>query len=318
MSSRGALPPSAIRLVLAALEAPLARLSPSALTRRAADAEALIESGIIKPGGHEPVTTAADDFSDTPVAVSWDQNRGSFGYFSGIEGWREVPGEQITYYDVEVVRFLTVLLQKCDVSLKTEAIVPDYLWQVGSARSSNRPKRTPLWFGRRLFVSELWRKMETTLRNRASQDRRIILTSTDVERIPTSSLRCMFISIADIVDTDMQLIDPAALSIRLGDVRIQDVDGEPIKLIDDARTVILLGQTFRIRGLLQRDLIKRLHSHYLIGEHPVACAKLLEDIEAGDQTRIKDLFRRSPAWGHLLMERRGMCGFCLPGVLDQS
>src|SRR5437870_2849433 len=110
----------AVRLVLAALEAPLARLSPAVVKRRAADVAPLVKAGIIKPGGHEPITTASDDFSDAPVSLSWNQDRGCFGYFSGVQGWREVSNQQVTFYDIDISRFLRTLTHKCDIAGKVE------------------------------------------------------------------------------------------------------------------------------------------------------------------------------------------------------
>jgi hypothetical protein len=308
----------AVRLVLAALEAPLARLPPAIVRQHLSYVARLAQTGIIKPAGHEPVITASDDFSDSPVSLSWDENRGAYGYFSEVYGWREVSHDCLMSYDIDAARFMAVLMRTSDIAGEPEELLASYLWSLGSVRLSKHQNRVPVLFGRRLLDDEIWRKIEILLRNRPSQEHRILLTSADADRVPIVLRRCTVVSVEDVLESSGVQIDPATLSLRTGQTHALHTN-EPVQLFADGRTVIFLGRTFRFpKGDRQREVIRRLYSYYLSDEHPVSSAKLVEDLELGDNTRLKDLFNKSSAWGELLIERHGMCGFCLPGLFDDK
>jgi hypothetical protein len=309
-----ALSASAVALALAALQTPLARLAPAILRRRRKDAGQLLEAGLIKPAGHEPFATATDDFSDTPLSLTWDSEREAFGYFSETGGWRDVSNEETTPYQIDVSRFLSAMTQKISITGKPAELLQSYLWLLGSARLPGRSKRLPLLFCRRLQDGDLWRKVETLLRNKPSQEPRIVLTSTPADHIPDTQL-CFVIPFVDVIDSITQQVDAAALSKRIG--QTDAASDEPLKLLADGKTVIFLGKTYLlVKGVRQRELVQVLYRYYLRGEHPVASGKLLEELELGSSTRIRDLFKGSPVWRTLVFEKNGMCGFCFPGVFD--
>lgn len=313
MSSSSPLSRSAISLVLAALEAPLARFSPSVVKRRAPDARQLLDAGIIKRGGHEPITTAADDFSDAPLDLTWDADRSSFGYFSALHGWREVPPEQLTYYGIDVPRLLSAVGHQCGIAMKVEELVDSHFWAIGSIRLGKRPKRTPVMFGRRLHDPAVASEIEAFLRNRPSEDRRIILTSTSANRLSGRYRGCTVVAIADVLrSSDSLAVDPLLLALRYDQVEISDPQAALV--VSGGGTMArLLGRTFRFkRGTKQQQVIQYLYDRYLDGCRSIPSAEIVEDLEFGDKVRVRDIFKGNRAWGELIEERDRMCGFCLP------
>src|SRR5689334_18989968 len=113
--NRRPLPESAVRLVLAALEAPQAKLSSGTITRHAGEAAHLKMARISMPYGHLPVITASDDFSDSPVTLSWNEDRETFGYSSEVHGWREVDHDRITMHSIDIAVLTKALTEKCDI-----------------------------------------------------------------------------------------------------------------------------------------------------------------------------------------------------------
>jgi hypothetical protein len=313
MSRPDALSPSAIRLVLAALEAPLARLSPSVIKQRAADARQLMNAGIIKAGGHEPVATASDDFSDTPLALTWDADRGSFGYFSPVHGWREVPHEQLTFYEVDVARLLSAVGQQCGIATVLEELVPLHFWAIGAVRLGKRPKRTPIMFGRRLQDSAVAGEIEAVLRDRPSPDRRIILTSTSTSLLSGRYRGCTVVAIWDVLRSPHSLaVDPVLLGLRYDHVEISDPQAALV-VSAGGTEARLLGRTFRFkRGTKQQQIIQYMFERYSEGRRWIPSAEILEELGLGDNARIRDIFKGNEAWGELIRERDRMCGFCLP------
>ena len=93
-------------------------------------------------------------------------------------------------------------------------------------------------------------------------------------------------------------------------------DKVPLVVIADGREVRLLGRIFRFpKGVDQRRIICLLYERYLRGQYWVSTDEIVAELDLRDGARIRDFFKKSPAWGHLLIERGGMCGFCLDADL---
>jgi hypothetical protein len=83
--------------------------------------------------------------------------------------------------------------------------------------------------------------------------------------------------------------------------------------LNDGKEVRFYGQVFSfLKGVQQRRVICYLHSQHLRGKREVATEKIVADLGLPAGTRIRDLFRKSSAWDHLLTEKRGVCRFCWP------
>ena len=90
------------------------------------------------------------------------------------------------------------------------------------------------------------------------------------------------------------------------------VAGGELQVFGDGREVHLQGEVFSFpRGDTQRRVIMLLYDAYLKGETKVLSSRIVTELDLGPSTRLRDVFKRHPAWGRLLSEAAGMCGFCL-------
>jgi hypothetical protein len=303
---------AAMPLLLAALESPTARLSASMTRHHPTETAWLKGAGLLKGAGHEPVTTVQDDHSDLPVAVTWSEN-GSYGYFSESAGWVPVDNEKLETLDVDVPALCQVLTRRLSLPSKAfTAIVRDHLWDLGSTYLGHRPTPTPILFGRWLSDPQVWAQIELALKNRPSTHRRLLITSTDSARLPSQPDKCVVVSVADVVDAGVSLeIDPDVLNLRLAGVPVLD-KAEPLTITGEGREVRFLGQIYRFKGDKQRLVICLLHARLRKGDLRVSSAEIAAELELAPTTRVRDLFKHHEAWGRLLDQKAGMCGFCWP------
>jgi hypothetical protein len=303
---------AAMPLLLAALESPTSRLSASMARRHPAETAWLKRLGLLKGAGHEPVITVDDGHSDLPVTVTWSEN-GGYGYFSETAGWIRVDNDKLETLGVDVAAVCGVITRRLGLPSKPiVAIVPDHLWDLGSAYLGHRPAPTPILFGRRLRDPQVWGQVELTLKNRPFAQRRLLITSTDSSQLPSGSHNCVLVSLANVVDAQGSMeIDADVLDLRLAGVPVLD-KGQPLAVIGEGREVRFFDDVYRIKGDKQRLVISLLHSRYLKGELQVSSAEIAAELELSPNTRVRDLFKKHEAWGRLLSEKGGMCGFCWP------
>jgi hypothetical protein len=288
-------------------------MSAAAAIRQRGDSARLAKAGMIKLSGHDLVITPSDDFSDAPVLLSWDQDKGRFGYFNEVLGWREVAHDRVKTYEADISAFLSILTHKCSMTGKPEELVPRHLWHLGFMRMGNRPKRTPVLFGRRLYDSDVWSKIQTVLRDKPSEQRRVILTSTDPSRFPGELRGCTVIAISDAVrSSDHLAVDPALVALGYDKIDVIPAQ-EPLVVLRNGAEVRLLGRTYLFpRGLKQRKIVCYMYQNYLQGQRWTSSSEIAAEVDLADTTRIRDVFKKSAAWGKLLTERDGLCSFCLP------
>jgi hypothetical protein len=55
-----------------------------------------------------------------------------------------------------------------------------------------------------------------------------------------------------------------------------------------------------------------MYQKYLQGQRWTSSSEIAAEVDLADTTRMRDVFKKSAAWGKLLTERDGMCSFCLP------
>ncbi|MBZ0140017.1 MAG: hypothetical protein K8H87_09625 [Pseudorhodoplanes sp.] len=308
-----ALDRQAVEVLLSALEAPRPALSASALQSFPAQVGAqLIAAALIKPGGHEAVATSLADHDDSPVTLTWSAEHRGFGYFSPAAGWVGVSHADIDRYGVDLSGVMAALTAKMQLSPKAapSVLVADHLWDIGKSRFGQRPHQTPIMFGRRLHDVGTWQAVRRTLGARPSQQRRVILTSTRPDRLPEPLAGNVLISVHDALGDGLAL-DPAIIAARLDRLPVADTS-DPIVLIGDGKEVRLFGETFRFpKGVRQRQIIRHMHDRYRQGHRWTSTEEIVTTLELRPNARIRDFFKKSPAWNRLLTERSGMCGFCL-------
>ena len=87
----------------------------------------------------------------------------------------------------------------------------------------------------------------------------------------------------------------------------------PAQLIDpspDFRVVRALGQSFHFKkGEQQRRIIEYMYQRWLDGDDRVSVAEIIAELDLPEKTRIRDTFKRHPAWGVLLTEGDGSAQF---------
>jgi hypothetical protein len=302
-----------IEVLLSALEAPRPTLSAAALQSFPAQVGAqLIAAGLIKPDGHEQVATSLADHDDSPVTLTWSADQQGFGYFSPASGWVSIPHADIQRYSVDLANVMAALTVKMQLSPKTAptVLVVDRLWEIGKSRFGQRAHQEPIMFARRLHDVGTWQAVRRTLEARPSQQRRVVLTSTSPDRLPELPAGNVLISIHDVLGDGLAL-DPAMISSRLDRFPLVDTSN-PIVLIGDGKEVRLFGEVFRFpKGVRQRQIIRFIHERYRQGQFWTSTEEIVATLELRTNARIRDFFKKSPAWNRLLTERNGMCGFCL-------
>jgi hypothetical protein len=308
-----ALDRQAIEVLLSALEAPRPALSAAALQSFPAQVGAqLIAAALIKPDGHESVGTALTDHDDVPVMLTWSADHRGFGYFSPTAGWISVPHADIASYSIDVSGVMSALTAKMHFSTRSAptVLIADHLWEIGKTRFGQRTHQTPIMFGRRLHDVGTWQSVRRALEIRPSEQRRVILTSTRSDRLPEAAAGHVLISIHDVIGDGLAL-DPALIAARLDRLPVGDT-GDPIMLIGDGKEVRFFGERFRFpKGVKQRQIICHIHERYRQGHRWTSTDEIVTTLDLRANARIRDFFKKSPAWNRLLTERDGMCGFCL-------
>ncbi|MGD9924945.1 MAG: hypothetical protein AB7V13_26375 [Pseudorhodoplanes sp.] len=224
-----------------------------------------------------------------------------------------MPESDIASFAVDLTRFLSVVTGKFRLSgMATSMSEPTGgLWNLGSARFGRRPRRNPVMFARRMHNASVCNAVESAVRRQGNAERMVLLTTTQAELVPAFPRSCEVVSLWDVVDFEKDLlIDPNRIAARLSQ---RPLAGEgDLQVIADGKLVKFFGETFRFeRGVKQREIIRYLFKEYQNGRLLVSSAQIVAELDYPPQTRIRDIFKNSPAWSKLLAEQNGMCGFCL-------
>lgn len=307
---------SAIKLLLDCLESSRPLLSATALQRHPDEASQLKLARLIKPAGHEPMAPATVDDLDAPVSLTWAPDQGGYGYFSQARGWISVPEEALIVWTVDVAALIATVTAKLGLpKTPPTMIVEDCLWDLGAGRIGRRPKRTPIMFARRLGDQRTFKAITAAIRDRPSPERRLVLTSSKLGMLAEPTSGYTMVAVEDVVPTEGNLeLDGTVLALRLDYVPLPNPE-KPIEVFAEGREVHFYGAIFHFtKGFRQREVVNLLYQRHLQGERWVSSAGIVDELEWDPKTRIRDIFKKSPAWGHLLTERHGMCGFCIPDL----
>jgi len=312
----GSLGGEAIELLLQLLELPNPGLSAAmAQDLHREGAAALLSAKLLRPDGHELAVVLADSDDQAPRAVTWDPETCAYRVFADKEGWVVVPEDHLARYVADIpaiFMMLTARLQRLPGAAVREG-APGALWDLGGRRIPGRARLAPVWFARRLSHPGVWPRVKDAIRARPPEHQRIILTSTPAEQLPEPGLpRHVVLSLHDLLVGQADLrIAMESLAARLDDPPA-GTGGTALEVIGDGREVRLHGELFRFpKGETQRRVIVKLYERYLAGEVRVLSSQIVADLDLDPSTRMRDLFKRSPAWGRLLAEKDSMLGFCL-------
>jgi hypothetical protein len=316
--SEARLAPGSVDLLLQLLEAPQPILSGEALAGPYRTAAApLMAGGLLIPAGYEAVATSGSDHDDAPVTLSRSDDGSGFGYFSGHAGWIDVPGQTITRHRLDIMRTLAMLTEGLDVNSRASGacIVEETLWDLGAVRLGQRPRRSSLWFARRLAVPGNHAQAREAARSRPSDGARIVLTSTRPDRCPAEGIGGAVLAwIPDVIEAGKELrIGAGVLAARL-DMMPHPADASAaLRVIGDGRIVYLHGREFRFeKGDTQRRIIMALHRRYLEGRMEVPSAEIVIELGLPTSARIRDYFKNAAHKG-LIFAHGGLCGFNVRG-----
>ena len=306
--------------MLSALEAPKLELSAAALQSFTTDIRVrLLSSGVIKPEGYEAVAVSIDSHDDSPVALTWSREHGSFGYFSSIAGWVTIPHEDIRRYSIEIYAVFSALMSEfwsCRGS--ASIVVADTLWDLGNLRFGRSSRQLPILFARRLHDPARLQAVRRDLLLRPFEGLRIVLTSTHPDGLRETFVHGAIVSIHDVLG-EGATVSPLAIGAHLAQVHMERRGDEVLVLEGGGRVVHLYGETFRFpKGVHQRMIVNLLYQRYLAGVRWVPSDEIVAELDLRDNARIRDYFKKHPAWNRLLTERKGMCGFCLEGLIGQE
>jgi hypothetical protein len=303
---------SAIDLVLQLLEPPEPVISASAiaLSEKCA-AEELIAKNLLVPFGHEQVSSNRDD-DDALASLSQAPNGRGLGYFDARCGWVSSAPEELIRYRLDLDLVLKQMLGALRPSLMPPRnIIEHVLWDAGTIRLGRRLTRPSLWIARRIHHRPVWDKVRTALRGQPASGTRLLIATTRSELLPDSPIRATLLaSAADLFSSKTMSLDARLIAARLDSLPAQ-VEGAVV-LVAGGKLVRLYEKTFDLpKGVQQRNVIAFLYERYREGVLLVSKDELAEAVELKPRTRLRDLFKGSPAWRQLLTERSGLCGFCL-------
>lgn len=302
----------AVDLLLTLMEAPEAVLSGAALQDFYPDAgAALVNAGALKAAGHEPMTTGMADHDDLPVVVTWCPEVGGYAYFSSSAGWVKVDNEGLTRYRVDFDWFLRFIAAAVKVTgvWRWQCLVPEILWDLGDAWIGKR-KATVL-LGRRLSTSGTFDEICDALTRRVGRPPGVLLTTTRrLARHVRLPGQHRILALGDCLrgdgtgfHLDLDVIGGVFAGL------LPQRTPQPIEASADFRIVSAKGETFAFRGDKQRQVIEYLHERWLDGVERVSIAEMMDDLGFPIETRLRDLFKKHPAWKKLLKEEGGSAWF---------
>lgn len=302
----------AVDLLLTLMEAPEARLSGATLQDFYPDAgAALIHANALKADGHEPVITGMADHDDLPVRVTWRIEVGGYAYFSPSAGWVKVESERLTRYRVDFDWFLgfVAVAVKITGSRRWQCLVPGILWDLGEAWIGKR--KATFFLGRRLSTSQTLDEVCDALTRRVGRPPGLLLTTTRRlarhVRIPGQH---RIVTLTDCLRSDNTgpRLDLEVIGGVYAGLRPQRA-AQLIEANADFRIVRAKSETFVFRGDKQRQVIEYMYERWLDGVERVSIAEMMDDLSFPIATRLRDLFKKHPAWEKLVKEEGGSAWF---------
>jgi hypothetical protein len=251
------------------------------------------------------------DLDDPAVAFEWEPDFHAHAAFHQADGWVHADEHSRRRYRLEFAWLLSTIAQQFGIPATTRPapLVPDLLWDLGDAWFGRR--RATVLFGRRLGQSDGQDLVCDGLTRRIGRPPGILLTSTRrTSRHLTVPGQHRVLHLTDCMRGDVPgfAIDTDITSGVLSGLRPQ----RSAQLIDpspDFRIVRAFGQTFTFKGDKQRTIIEHMYGRWLDGEDRVSTAEMIAELDLPERTRVRDNFKKHPAWDVLLTEKQGSCWF---------
>jgi len=276
--------------------------------QRAADC--LIESRLLAEDGIIPIVVMMDDYEDEPVAAEWSPEHKTYGYREKSGRWVEADHRDIAAYKVDFPRAVAGMLVQFDRagSPPPQTLLEGHLLDLGVIRLPGAEKPVPVWFGRCLGTPWVWQKVASFMERRPAVGPRIILTSTQGERIPPSpNKRDVIVAVSDVLAGYGSLaISAEILNARVFPGQVQR--HHPIDHSDDYGIVWLNGQQIPFKGDKKREALRQLFTAYWNNSPRLRTAAVLE--EAGYGTKVNSLPKAFGDTGNWRLFIKYADGYC--------
>lgn len=297
--------------LLQTMEAPQLQVTAAALSLHSSElGDELVKCGLLVSDGYETVLTSPD-FRDRPMSLLWSEDTQSFGYFDAAAGWIKVDHDDVRRFRIDMDRVISSLTSEFGGSsaARSRMLIDDLLWDLGSFRFGNRTKKMPILFARRLSQSESTILVQRVLRSRPLDEVCLLLTSTPSGQLPPLKV-AHIISIRDIIDDGLTL-DPDRIAACL-DRSIAPIPADRIVLLAGGKEIVFFGSSYSFaKGMHQRRIVRLIYDRYSAGDHPLSVEYVVAELDLRPTARIRDFFKKHPAWGVMLFEKDGKCGFVL-------
>lgn len=261
---------AALEVLLSVVEMPEAVISGAVLADYFTEvAGSLFQAGLLKPHDQEAATAFLADHDDVPVTVTQSPNKGGLGYFSPAAGWVSVANDRLTRFRIDFPVLLSRLMVQADVSSRAGpvALVPNLLWEIGDVRLGRRTERVSFWFGRRLHDPAVWQQIANAATVRPAARMRVLLTSTSLDRLPSSLPGHLLVSVRDVLDHSAGLaVHPEILASRLDGTHRPNV-GSAIDLSPDGTRLTINGSVvIHFRSAKHIEIIRALDASHKEGK----------------------------------------------------
>jgi hypothetical protein len=251
------------------------------------------------------------DLDDQPVAFEWEPELQAYAAFHPTAGWVHADQDARRRYRLHFEWLLNVIARQLEVpaSARCICLVADLLWDLGDAWFGKR-KATVL-FARRLGQIDGLDMVCDALTRRVGRPPGILLTTTrrmSRHVVVPGQHRVFYLTECMRGDVPAFALDTHIISGVLSGTYPQ----RPAQLIQpspDFRIVRALEQTFNFKGDKQRTILEYMYSKWLDGHDRVSTAEMIADLGLPLSTRVRDDFKKHPAWDVLLTEKQGSCWF---------
>jgi hypothetical protein len=299
------------KLLLDVVETPSSTISGEVLAGHfSIEGETLQGLNLLSPDGFEALTTSGADHDDTPVTLVWNDEIGSYGYFSPAAGWVSPPPGNMSVYRADPSRFILYTLSHLHLLNRNAAteLMPNFTWDCGDVRLPNRSAPVSIWFARRLSDPEMSPKVCDLLRRRPSERTRIILTSTPSNRLAQQSMEgSAVVCVSDVGECDNPLIaDPERLALRISGTPAPS--NLPVTISGEGRTITVSGKTYNFKGSKQCAVIRFLYDRYMINSPKCSVAEVLDTAGFSDSVNsLTKAFSGNKDWRKIIKQANGVC-----------
>ena len=287
----------AIDLLLLVMETRAAKVQAATLRQVAPRAtDQLLGIKLLVASGHIPVVTAMDDFEDEPIPAEWCAERREYGYHNNVGRWVSVDADELAALAVDYQLLFTKMLISFEraAAARPTSLIDGIVWDLGTIRLTGAKSPVPVWYARRMSDPAVWEKVGALLERRPPDEVRVVLTSTQGDRIPmTANKRNIVVSIADVSSAPGKLaMSPHALGARVFPGQVQRKF--PIDHSDDCGIVWHRDETLTFGGDKQRRFLQLLFEAYWSKSQVLRLAAVLEEAGYGGQVNtLKKAFGRS-------------------------